>query len=332
MKVLLTGADGLLGSNVIRELLSRHYEVYAFVESGKAHDTLPEEDIMVIEGNILNKEEVMNAVEGKDYVIHCAANTNIWPTRDETIYNVNVEGTEHIIDACLTHNVKRLISVGTANSFASGDKFNPGTEENPYKAYTYQLDYMDSKRLAQDLVLDAVKRENLNAIIVNPTFMIGPYDSKPSSGAMIQALAHGKIPGSTPGGKNYINVKDAATGIVNALKLGRIGECYILGSANLTFREMYEKVANVIQVSAPNRQLPPVVVKTLGSVNSFLGQRLRFKPTITREMAVLSCEEHYYSGNKAVRELLLPQTPIEEGIRECYNWLLQNGRIKRTKS
>lgn len=328
MKILLTGADGLLGSNVVRELLNRKYEVTVFIETGKKPITLPEENIQIIHGDILNAEQVSDAVSGNDYVIHCAANTNIWPTRSEIICRVNVEGTENVIEACLKHDIKRLISVGTANSFASGQLDQLGNENNKYEAFVYNLDYMDSKRLAQDLVLDAVNQKGLNAIIVNPTFMIGPYDSKPSSGAMIHAVAHGKVPGFTPGGKNYINVKDAAVGIANGIDHGRIGECYILGNENLTYEEMFSKIGHTINRPSPKRKLPAFIVKAIGKFNSTLARVFNYKPTITYELACLSCEDHYYSSSKAVRELKLPQTPIEESVRDCFNWFVSNGYIK----
>jgi dihydroflavonol-4-reductase len=328
MKILLTGADGLLGSNVVRELLNRKNEVTVFIEKGKKSITLPEENIQIIYGDILDSKEVSDAVSGNDYVIHCAANTNIWPTRSEIIRRVNVEGTENVIEACLEHKIKRLISVGTANSFASGEIDKLGDEKNKYEAFIYNLDYMDSKRLAQDLVLDAVQTRGLNAIVVNPTFMIGPYDSKPSSGAMVHAVAHGKVPGITPGGKNYINVKDAAVGIANSLDHGRVGECYILGNENLTSEEMFNKIGETINRPSPKRLLPSFLVKAIGKLSSMSANVFRYTPTITHEIARLSCENHYYSSQKAVRELKLPQTPIENGVRECYNWFVSNGYIK----
>lgn len=328
MKILLTGADGLLGSNVVRELLNKKHEVTVFIEKNKTPTTLPTENITIVQGDILNSKEVSDAVSGNEYVIHCAANTNIWPTKSEIIRRVNVEGTENVIDACLEHNIERLISVGTANSFASGEIDQLGNENNNYKAFVYRLDYMDSKRLAQDLILDAVKLKGLKAIVVNPTFMIGPYDSKPSSGAMVLAVAHGKVPGFTPGGKNYINVKDAAVAIVNGLDHGRIGECYILGNENLTYQDMFNKIGVTINRKAPKRSLPAYVIKAIGKMSSIMGRAFNYTPTITHEIARLSCENHYYSSEKAVKELKLPQTPIENGVRECYNWFLSNNYVK----
>jgi dihydroflavonol-4-reductase len=230
MKILITGADGLLGSNLVRELLKRGHQLRAFVQPGRQQKTLAGLTFEKFPGNLLNAEEVLKSTEGCDAVIHCAANTSVWPTRSESINKVNIEGTKNIIHAVQKNNIQRMIYVGTANSFGFGSKENPGVEGNPYRSAMYGLDYMDSKYKAQQLILKEVQERKLPAVIVNPTFMFGPYDSNPSSGAMIVALYKGKVPGYTSGGRNYVCAKDAAVAIANALTKGRVGECYILGN------------------------------------------------------------------------------------------------------
>lgn len=328
MKVLVTGADGVLGSNLVRILLKRKYEITALIEEGKNPITLNELEVKQIAGNILNPADVEMAIKDKDIVIHCAASTSVWPARSEVVNKVNVEGTENIIQACLRFGIKKMIYVGTANSFGFGSLNNPGKEGDRYKSGKYGLDYMDSKKTAQERVMNAVKHNGLPAVIVNPTFMIGPFDSKPSSGAMILALINNKIPCYTSGGKNYINVKDAAVGIANAIDLGEVGECYILGNENLTFKAMFEKIGAVVNCKPPKRRLPGAIVRLYGRINAFFAYLFDFHPSITPQLADISCEEHYYSAEKAVKKLKLPQTPLEKGIKDCYEWFKQNGYIK----
>ena len=327
-KVLITGPDGVLGSNLVREFLSRDYEVSVFLlPSSKNPITLEGLPLNYFYGNILEPNDVSKAVEGHDYVVHGAASTIVYPARLELINKVNVDGTQHIIEAVLQHNVKKLIHVGTANSFGYGCKENPGDETNSYKAHIYGLDYMDSKKKAQDLVLTAVAERELNAVIVNPTFMIGPYDSKPSSGSMIIALKNGKIPGYTPGSKNYIAVKDAAVAIANAIDLGRKGECYILGNFNMSYKTAFSIFAKVIGVKPPKRKFSSTAVIIYGTVNSFVAKQFNYTPSVTKELAKISCEHHYYSSEKAKKELKLPTTPIEVAVKECYDWFKQNNYI-----
>lgn len=329
MKILVTGPDGVLGSNLVRELLSRDYEVTVLLEDGKKAPTLEGLPINRLSGNILNPSDLEVAIEGQNIVIHCAASTSVYPARSEIVNKVNIEGTKHVINAVKKHKVERLIYVGTANSFGFGDTTNPGVEGNPYTSIKYGLDYMDSKRIAQEVILESVEKDGLPAIIVNPTFMIGPYDSRPSSGAMVLAVHEGKLPGYTNGGKNYVAVKDAATAIANAVTMGRIGECYILGNVNLTYKEAFELIADTIGAKAPKRRLSNFMVKSYGSINSSLAKIFKFYPSVTKELATISCEIHYYSPEKARKELGLPQTPLKVAVKECFDWLDQNGYTKK---
>jgi len=330
MKILVTGPDGVLGSNLIRELLNRNHIVSALLLENTQSPTLDALNITMYYGNILNPADLDLCFKGQDVVIHCAAATNIYPARNEYLFKVNVGGTQNIIDAALKHSISRLIYVGTANSFGYGESLEHlGKEDNPYKSSKYGLDYMDSKRKAQELVLESVKNHQLPALIVNPTFMIGAYDSKPSSGQMILALHRGRVPGYTKGGKNYVAVKDAATAIANATAMGRIGECYILGNENLTYKEAFEKICSTIGVKPPTRKLTSNMVITYGMLNSFFAKIFRFQPSVTKELAIISCDKHYYSAEKAKKELQLPQTPIETAVKECYNWFITNGYINK---
>lgn len=332
MKVLLTGADGVLGNNLARELLSRNYEVSVML----LHEQLPAKGLIGLPvqrhfGNILDSSAVNKAISGHDIVIHAAASTQVYPARDSIIHEVNVNGTNNVIEACLKHRVKRLIHIGTANSFAPGSKQNPGNENGSYDGYKYGLDYIDSKYKSQNLVLSAVTTKGLNAVIVNPTFMIGPYDTKPSSGALILALYNKKIPVYTHGSKTYVAVKDAAVAVVNSITLGQAGECYILGSYNLSYKEAFELIAETIGVRAPKITLPSQIIKLYGNYNSWYGTFSRKVPPVTKELARLSCEHHCYSGEKARQHLQMPCTDMHIAVKECFEWFQQNGYITKLK-
>jgi dihydroflavonol-4-reductase len=228
-KVLVTSADGMLGSNLVRELLAREYSVRALVQPGRSPKTLDGLNIELVHGDVLNIEDIESAILGCDYVIHAAASTSIWPARSRTVYDVNLEGIMNVVWAATAAKIKRLVHVSSANVFAAGNKLLPGNEFGDFNGDKYGLDYINSKYDAQKVVLKAVHC-GLDAVIVNPTFMIGPYDSSKGSNSIILALVKGKILANPPGGKNFICAKDAATAICNALTMGRSGECYILGN------------------------------------------------------------------------------------------------------
>ncbi|MEL6867494.1 MAG: NAD-dependent epimerase/dehydratase family protein [Bacteroidota bacterium] len=325
MKILVTGADGMLGSNLVRELLSRGHQVVAFLLANSPSRTLDGLDIEKRYGNLLDQQSLIDASADCEAIIHTAANTNIWPNRSEMVRKVNIEGTRHVIAAALKHQVKRLLYVGTANSFGFGTKTQPGNEKQPYRSARYGLDYMDSKYEAQQLVLRACREENLPAIIINPTFMLGPYDSKPGAGAMILAIYQQKVPGYAVGGRNYIAAKDVAIAIANALTQGRVGECYIAGHQNMNYREAFGQIAEVVGVKAPGIKIPGSLSKIYGGLGTLYGKLTGNAPTVSLAMAQISCDEHYFSAQKAVDELQLPQTDIRIAIRESFDWLKENG-------
>ncbi len=324
MKIFVTGGDGLLGSNLVRILLDRGHELRVFVQPGRTVNSLDGLNLKKAEGDLLNYESLKAAAGEVDAIFHLAASTSIWPSRNEMVNRVNIEGTRNILRLAKESDVKKLVHVGTANTFSFGTKENPGREDTAYKGLQYGLDYMDSKWKAHQLVMEAVK-EGLPALVVNPTFMLGAYDSVPGSGAMILAVYSQKLPGYAPGGRNYICAKDAAKGIANALEKGKTGESYIIGNENLSYKEAFGKMAVELGVKPPTRSIPKWALLVYGGFGSLLAGITGRKPTVSWPMAKIACDAHYFSAEKAVRELDLPQSPIEEGIRESFNWLKNNG-------
>ncbi len=322
-KILVTGADGLLGSNLVRELLNRGYLVRAFLQPGRKVNTLDGLAIEKFEGDLLNKDSITNALQGCHYLIHAAASTSIWPARNRVVRRINVEGTQNMAECAREANIERMVYVGTANSYGFGTKEKPGKEENAYVAHKYNLDYLDSKYEAHQVVIQNVKK-GLNAVIVNPTFMIGPFDSGPSSGSMIIALGKKKIMGFTKGGRNYIYVKDAATAITNALTMGRAGEGYILGNANLSYEEAFALIGTTLGVKPPQRKIPDWLVLLIGHLSSLKARITGIAPIISLSVAKIALDDHYFTPRKAIEELKLPQTPLRVAILESFEWFKAN--------
>ncbi|MCB0568879.1 MAG: NAD-dependent epimerase/dehydratase family protein [Phaeodactylibacter sp.] len=325
MKIFITGADGMLGSHIVREVLERGHEAKAFLLPGSPSKALDGLDVGRFYGNILNPEEVNDAMEGCDAVIHAAADTNVWPSRSEKTRAINIDGTKNLVSAARAWKAKRFVHVGSGSSFGIGPKDKPGDESSPFTGHRYGLDYVDSKYDGQQFVLQAYRETGFPAIVVAPTFMFGPHDSKPGSGAMIIAAYQGKLPAVAPGGKNFVHVKDVAVAATNALTMGRLGECYIAGHQNLSYSEITAIIADELKSVAPRLQAPAALLKAVGLAGSFMGNVLGITPKLSYPMAVVACDGQYYSPRKAVAELGMPQTDIRVAIREAFDWFRSNG-------
>ncbi len=331
MRVTVTGADGLLGSNIVRLLLGQDHTVRVLLQEGRKTASLEGLRIERFRGDILDYGSITRAFDGSEAVIHAAASTSVWPSRSAIVRRVNIDGTANVLRAAEAAQVDRFVYIGTANSFSPGTKERPGDETTPYICGKYGLDYMDSKFEARKLVLQAFTERGFPALTVNPTFMIGPYDATPSSGTMLLKLAAGKVPGYTAGGKCWTHVHDVASAAVNALSMGRIGESYIAGNENLDYGEFFRLAAGVLGVSPPGFKMPTPLVLATGALGS-LGSALTGKPPLlSYTMARIGCDEHYYNPARARRELAMPATSLEQAVEESYRWLKDNGYTEASR-
>lgn len=327
MRVLVTGADGLLGSYVTRELLKRGHDVRAFVQPGRATGTLDGLSLERVEGDILDGDAIGKAMRGCDAVIHAAASTALWPPRSPETWRVNHDAALLVAETALALGIGKLVHIGTANSFGPGTKENPGTEDDPYAAGRYGIDYQDSKRAAQEALLRMHRERGLPLSIVNPSFMFGAYDSKPGSGAMILAVYRGRVGGCPRGGRSYAYAGDVAFAVAEALERGRNGRCYLASGENLDYTEAFAAIAGAIGVPTPAARIPAPVVLAAGAVGSLSGRLGGTVPALSWAMARLANAEFYYSNARAVAELGMPRTPIQEAIREAFDWFGEHGYL-----
>ncbi len=327
--VLVTGAGGFLGGHLVQELLRREYRVRAFVRPTSSMalanpQSLTRLPITIQKGDICQPSDVMEAAQGCQFIIHAAALTQVNPARSRAIWAVNEGGTANVIQAGLAAGVQRLVYVGTANVFGFGTQQQPGTETFAYAGQHYGLDYMDSKVAATTLVQRAGQEQGLPAVLVHPTFMLGPVDANPTSNTLLLAVCQGQLPGYSVGGKNYVHVRDVAMATVNALTQGRVGESYILGNQNLNYHEAFRLIADLAGVLPPRWPIPPALAWLYGS-GCDLKTRLTGKPArVNAAMIAVASDGHYFSAQKAIAELSLPQTPITQAIGEALAWFREN--------
>jgi len=321
LKVLVTGADGLLGSNLVRLLLSKQHEVTVLLHPSSQSKSLDGLDISTLTGDILKPQTLAPAFANQDAVIHAAANTSVWPARSTIVNQVNIDGTKNMLEAAKNSKLKRFIYIGSGSSVNT-----PAGENSKYQfpGQKFGLDYIDSKFTALNLVMGEAKKGNIQAVAVLPTFMVGPYDSLPSSGKLIQTLALGKLKFYSGGGRNFVYVNDVAHAIVNALESNITHKYYVAGGENMSYKAYFDLVAKIVGKPAPSIKMPNFLIKFSGIMGSLIGSITKKPPLISKEVANISCANQFVDSSEAIKDLNMPQTDIKIAVQECYDWFKEN--------
>lgn len=323
-RVLLTGANGLLGSHIAIELKRKAIEFYAIVRPGKATPLLSALSANIVEGDIRDKQFLEKWVKQSDYIIHAAARTAPYPMDLREFYPINVEATRHLLDLATRYGLKRFVHISTANCFTNGSKQQPGTEKSPFMPWLKDSAYAYSKYLAQKEVLQVSKNQGLAAIVICPTFLIGAHDYKPSSGQLILHGLRRNITFYPPGGKSFVSASAAAVAIVNALEMGREGECYLLAEAHYSYLEFFQMLLRLVNKRSFLVPIPRHLLRLIGRLGTFAEHNFGKSSLLTSANAKMLCLPNYFSGEKAKQELAMPSRAIEEALQEAITWFEQN--------
>lgn len=320
MKTFITGATGLLGANLVRELIERGHHVRALVRKGSDLRSIKCLDIELYNGDLSDEQNLYKGCRGFDNVIHAAGRTPGFNCGHMDFMSTNYQGTKKMARAAVRAEVNRIIYVSSSCVFGGGSIDCAGTELSEFTGFRYNSAYINSKYLTQQWILSEVERMGIPVVIVNPTIMLGPYDSHPSSGRIILNLIRQRLQFCPEGGKNFIDVRDAAFATCNALTKGIVGECYLLASQNLTFSELFEKINKMSGKDVPKVPVPGFILNSFGLTMDLI--RLFVKSPIDlsySDTSQMTCES-YFSGAKAVRDLDLPQRPVDEAIHDAIRW------------
>ncbi|MBK9335742.1 MAG: NAD-dependent epimerase/dehydratase family protein [Lewinellaceae bacterium] len=319
--MLVTGAGGMLGSHIVEILAQDGYRIKVLLFPGSPANDLSNLPVEYCYGDIRDPELCAEAMRDCQMVLHTAASISTWPTRSKTAWDINLAGTQNLVQAAIHAGIQRFVHIGTASAFGPGDNGQAATEETPFRGNKYQLDYVDSKYAAHQFVLQTARQQGFPAVIVCPTFMIGPNDVSLGTGQIIIAMCTGKLRFLSGGGKNFVYVRDVAQAAVNALKQGRTGEAYIAGHQNLTYRQYFDLVSAIIQAPAPRILMPDRLILIAGMLSSALAKLLRYRPMLNHAQARVSIDKQFYNPAKAIAELGMPQTDIRVAIGAAFDWL-----------
>lgn len=322
--VLVTGANGLLATHIIIELLENGYHVKGLLRNHEKFQYPAHPNLELIESDITNILSARKALEGCQSVIHVAALTAQNFLRYDAYEKVNVLASEELIKLAIDAKIKRFIYVSSANAFGYGSKENLGDETTSMKAPFTSSFYAKSKQEGQKRVLSY--RDKIEVVVVNPTFMLGAYDGKPSSGQIILMGYHKRIIFFPPGGKNFVHVADVAEGTVQALENGIAGEAYLMANENLSYREFFRQLADITQRKSILIPIPKSLLIAVGYIGDALrsiGYPVSFSSVNMRSL----CVHNYYSNEKARERLGMNFRPVKQAITEAIDWFRSKGMI-----
>lgn len=313
----------MLGHHVLNRLLQQGHAVHALLRNPAAlsyHSFPNNHRLSIFEGSLLDDAQLERAAQGCDGIVNCAGVTDMSLLRLEDYYPVNRDLCARLVSLMGRLSINRLVHTSTANTIGYGMPACPADESAPMQEPFSRSFYAISKREGEQILEQAAHcRPDYHIVIVNPGFMIGAYDTKPSSGTLLLAAYRKPVMVAPRGGKSFVAASDAAEAIVNALDQGQSGGRYLLTGRNLSLREFYVLQRHVCGYTQWIISLPNWVLAIAGRIGDMLravGIRTQVSTRNVRQLMV----REYYSAAKAQSALFMPSSPVEQSVSQFFNW------------
>ncbi|AEA42269.1 NAD-dependent epimerase/dehydratase family protein [Fluviicola taffensis] len=322
MKVAITGGNGHIGNAIIEELLRRDYTIKALVHSKS--NFLESRAVEIVKGSLLDENSLTELMKDCDYLIHCAAIISISGDQNGLVQEINIKGLENVLRVALKSNLKRVIHLSSVHAYNHQPMNELLNEKRNFvsdTAYHYDKSKRDGQLLAHKYF-----EAGLPIIVVNPTSVFGPPNyAKCKQNSAFISMSKGKVPFVFKGGYNWVDVRDIANSICNALTQGQIGESYILGGNYYTLKDLSRVVAKVSNKRIPCFEVP------IGLVKSFLpiiGRYYKIRkqdPSLTKEsIEILEFGNKQINSEKARKDLGHNPRPIEDTMKDLLTWHSEN--------
>ena len=324
--ILVTGANGFLGSAITKLALKKGYKVNVLIRRNSDIKNIEnlQKKINFFYGDLRDFDSLHLPFKESNLIFHVAADYRLWARKKTEIYASNVLGTENIAIKALELNKKLIYTSSVATIGIKDDKISDETSKSNFDDMTG--DYKKSKYLAEKIVKNLVTKKDLQAIIVNPSTPIGPGDIKPTpTGKIILDMLKKKIPAYVDTGLNFVHVDDAAEGHFLAMKYGKIGERYILGGENMSFKDFLDCVAEFGKVPKSKFKVNPNHLFPLAKLNEFFANYIYdYNPSLTVDGLKMSKKKMFFSSEKAKKKLHYRPRNVKSAIREAVIWTKEN--------
>lgn len=318
--ILVTGATGFLGAELVYQLLKKEHLIRCIK---RKQSIIPDillpliDKIEWVNVDILDFSDLEEAFQGIDQVYHCAALVSFNPEDTTRMMDINVKGTAHVVDLCIHHQVKKMIHVSSVAALGKTKANEFVTENNYWDAYDKNNNYAVSKYRGEMEVWRGIN-EGLNAIIVNPSIIIGEHVGEKGSGAIFKVVENG-LKFYPPGGTGFVDVKDVASKMIQLMDTEIVNERFIINAENYTYKDLFNQVALTFGVKAPQK----VGKKWMFSIAWRLQILKRFftkkSGGITKDIAKTAFKTIRYSNDKIVKTLNTTFIPLETSITNTVN-------------
>lgn len=313
-KAFVTGATGFLGANLVRELLAQKWDVTAFHRASSDLWRLKGLPIKLKAGSFSQHESLLTAIpDHTDAVFHVAACVSFWRGDDAQMEQDNVQATKTLLAVALKRKVRRFIH--TSSVAVYGFPKTKADESFPHEGLKSHIGYFRTKAQAEVEVQKAVQ-EGLDAVILNPANIIGPYDREHWGKSLIR-VKEGNMPGSPPGAGSFVHAVEAAKAHVTAFTKGKKGENYILAGTDATYPEIFKTIEEICGLPQKVKTAPAGMLKVYAWASQVLSNIRGKRPEITPEIVTLLCSQAFFDSSKAEKELGFKPRPIKEMLLDC---------------
>lgn len=330
---LVTGAAGFLGSHICRQLLDRGESVRAFVLKGDPAVKYIPEKVGIVTGDLCDINSLENFFKVPDdtqtIILHVASMVTVNPDYNQKLMDINVGGTKNIIEKCLEHpECKKMVYVSSSGAIPELPKGQKIREVKQFDSEKVVGWYSKTKAMATQAVLDAVKKEGLNACVVHPSGILGPQDYAigETTGTIIKII-NGEVPVGMRGSFNLCDVRDLAAGCIAAADKGRTGECYILGNEEVTLKEMCELLDKDLHCGTCKLYLPLGLAKLLAKQMEKKAEKTGKKALMTTFSVYNLERNNTFDYSKAKKELGYHTRSYAETLHDEAVWLKEEGKI-----
>jgi dihydroflavonol-4-reductase len=321
--IVITGASGMVGGNLVRALLAQGRPVRTLVH----HDRRALEglDVEIISADLTNPASLQQAFSGAETVYHLASSISIRMDNWGELERINVTGTRNVIETCLRCGVSKLIYFSSIHAYQQEPFDQPLNEDRPLLAGNRIPPYERSKAAAELIARQAPDR-GLATVIIIPTAIIGPCDFRPSYlGQALQMLANGRIPVIVQGGYDWVDVRDVVEGAMQAERLGRNGARYILSGHWRSLQDIARATSEHTGNSAPRLAVPIWLAHLFLPVMAKLAQINNSQPLYTKSMLGAMRSNRQINHARATRDLGYAPRPFEETMQDTLDWFTKPG-------